>query len=125
MYGLIYLYIIKTLQIMKQFNTILYNFNTRQIEFYDVLPYFRREWKDVDKNTRQELRSKLEFQKWILDKSMYMFWSRCEYECLIGPWPYREDKLIEELRKIDVHDQIKSNIDIITDILYSEFFKDL
>lgn len=110
---------------MKQFNTILYNFNTRQIEFYDVLPYFRREWKDVDKNIRQELRNKLEFQKWVLNKSMYMFWARCEYECLIGPWPYREDKLVEELRKIDVHDQIKSNIDIIADILYSEFFKDL
>ena len=107
---------------MKQFNVITYGFNSGQIEFYDVLPFFRREWNDK-MNDKTLFTTKEELKEWILRKSMYMFWSRCEYECLIGPWPYREDKLVEELRKIDVHEQIKANIDVVVDILYDEFYK--
>ena len=110
---------------MKQFNVITYGFNSGQIEFYDVLPYFRRVWSEETKKSQKELKDKEKFKEWLLHKSMYMYWARCEYECLIGPWPYREDKLIDELRKIDVHAQIKSNVDVVVDILYSEFFNDL
>lgn len=110
---------------MKQFNVITYGFNSGQIEFYDVLPYFRREWREETKKSQKELKDKEKFKEWLLRKSMYTFWARCEYECLIGPWPYREDKLIDELRKIDIHAQIKSNVDVVVDILYSEFFNDL
>ena len=105
---------------MKQFNTILYNFNKRGVEQYDVLPFFRREWNDK-MNDKTLFTTKEELKKWIIRKSMYMFWSRCEYECLIGPWPYREDTLIDDLVKIDVHYQINANIDVITDILAEEF----
>ena len=107
---------------MKQFKVLLYNFNSRQIEFYDVLPYFRMEWRDETKDYRSKLLNDKEaFKKWLLNKSMYRFWARCEYECLIAPWPYREDTLEKELRKIDVHSQIKPNIDIVVDILFEEF----
>ena len=50
-----------------------------------------------------------------------MFWARCEWECLIAPWPYREDTLTKELKKIDVHEQLMANIEVLVDILAEEF----
>jgi hypothetical protein len=79
-----------------------------------------------------------------------MFWARTEWEFLIGAWPYGSKRMYEEFKefisttpnideydnrlkldniiirdmeKIDVHQQIMMNIEIITDILYKEFFK--
>ena len=66
----------------------------------------------VDKKTLQE---------WIESTSRYMFWARCQYEFLMAPWPYKEDTLIKDMYKIDVHEQIMNNIDVITNILYEEF----
>jgi hypothetical protein len=77
-----------------------------------------------------------------------MFWARCEWEMLLANWPigsYRlrnemkeflknpvnlddytqclnfENIIIGDMQKIDVHQQIEMNIDIIVDILYKEF----
>lgn len=107
-----------------KFNVVLYDFNKRDVEFYDVMPYFRNEWKTEKKHTTWsgDLVNNIEaLKKWIEEKSRYMFWSRCEYECLIGPWPYREDTLINDLKKIDIHDQLMANIDILVDICAKEF----
>jgi hypothetical protein len=111
---------------IKKFNVIEYNFNSRKVEHYDVLPYFRREWKDRpyyynDNWEKIFVKTKNDLKRWIKDKSHYQFWARCEYECLIGPWPYNEEKIFDDLKKIDVHEQIMMNIDIITDVLYNEF----
>lgn len=108
---------------MKKFNVLFYNFNSRKIESYDVLPYFRNEWKrckkkDYDDN---EIKTVTQLKKWIISKSQYQYWGRCEYEFLIAPWPYREDKLKEELIKIDVHEQLIMNIDLIVNIFKEEF----
>lgn len=111
---------------MKQeFNVLEFNFTTRKLDHYDVLPYFRREWKDkkYDSFEKSKVKNKAQLKEWIKRAAHYQFWSRCEYEFLIGPWPYRDDKLKEELIKVDVFQQIMINIDIVTDILYKEFFK--
>ena len=134
--------------IKQQFNVLLMDFNHNQIEPYDVLPYFRREWK------AKQFQSKLATNKrklklWIERAARYQFWARCEYEFLILPWPNRtrddamavlgyEGKNYHDLPKdvqaqvdsktdtpykIDVFEQIMNNIDIITEILYKEFLK--
>lgn len=111
---------------MKQeFNVLEFNFTTRKLDHYDVLPYFRREWKSkkYDSFGKSKVKNKAQLKEWIMKAAHYQFWSRCEYEFLIGPWPYKEDKLKEELIKVDVFQQIMINIDIVTDILYKEFFK--
>ena len=133
----------------KKFNVLLRDFNKKKPIPYDVLPYFRREWteryKDIPVKTKEDLK------KWIRDLSQYQFWSRCEYEFLIAKWPFGGWQLTEDMEKfiatnpdlkdnktnidmcniitkemdvIDVHEQIMMNIDIVTDILYDEFFKE-
>ena len=133
----------------KKFNVLLRDFNKKKPIPYDVLPYFRREWeeryKDIPVKTKEDLK------KWIKDLSQYQFWSRCEYEFLIAKWPFGGWQLTEDMEKfiatnpnlkdnktnidmcniitkemdvIDVHEQIMMNIDVVTDILYDEFFKE-
>ena len=137
---------------MKQFNVIQFDFTHKKVVHYDILPYFREEWKDKyhkeEKNKIKETKSKELLKQWIINRSSYRFWGRCEYEHLVASWPFgsykiKEDLkklltpnfdieklddsikfyniLIQDMKKIDIHDQIMMNIDIITDILYNEF----
>lgn len=100
------------------------------------------------KETKQDKKRKELFKEWVHRKSLYMFWSRCQWEFLISSWPYGskqfyddikeflssdynlekiddkielENIIIGSMEKIDVHQQIEMNIDIIVDILYNEF----
>ena len=133
---------------MTQFNVLEYNFNSREIKSYDILPYFRARWKEGHFG-KEEIIDKLTFKAWVERVSKYQFWSRCEYEFLMGAWPFGSYKMnedvmeylnnhpdfniknyndnvdfiniiIRDMYKIDVHEQIMMNIDIITDILAVE-----
>lgn len=135
----------KSMKTLLKFNVLNYDFN--KIEKYDVLPYFRNEWKNRTSQS-QNIKSKDELKKWIEDKSRYMYWSRCEYEFLMASWPFGSLKMhneikeffkkpqdlddystiidfdnivIRDMQKIDIHTQIMMNIDVITNILYEEF----
>lgn len=96
---------------MLVFNVIVYNFNTKKFEPYNIFTYLEREFK---KRTFKDM-SRDELKKWILDKSQYMFWSRCEYEVILSPWPPIEGIA----KKIDVFEQIEMNIDVITEMFYN------
>ena len=136
-------------KIKKIFNVLEYNFTTREISYYDVLPYFRNCWKDKHYNfEKDEVKDKNTLKKWIEDASRYQFWARCEYEFVMGSWPFGSRKMtddikdflkkdynlddysdsikfyniiLQDMKKIDVHEQIMMNIDIIVDILFDEF----
>jgi hypothetical protein len=139
----------------KKFNVLLWNVNSNKIEHYDILPFFREEWKDRPYNwginfEKEPITTKEQLEKWIKRLSQYQFCGRCEYEFLVGSWPFGKHKTTEkiidffseekdlnnlneninfyniitsEMVKIDAHEQIIMNIDIITDILFEEFFK--
>ena len=142
-----------------KFNVLHLNFNKNEVEPYDILPYFRDCWKakcykdNVTKNkeTKSKSRRMDLLKKFILDRSLYMFWARTEWEFLVAHWPFGSKQMYEDLKKfwkdypdideytnrnmldniiiqdmdkIDVHKQIKMNIDVIADILYKEFFKE-
>lgn len=99
---------------MKQFNVIVEEINSRKFVPYDVIPYLNRcyqEKKDKPKTFE-------EFKTFIEKESMYQWWSRCEYEIILKDWP---NGGIE--KKIDVHQQVMMNIDIITEILMEEVTK--
>lgn len=96
---------------MLVFNVIVYNFNTKKFEPYNIFTYLEHEFK---KRTFKDM-SRDELKKWILDKSQYMFWSRCEYEVILSPWPPIEGIA----KKIDVFEQIEMNIDVITEMFYN------
>jgi hypothetical protein len=138
----------------ESFNVLIYK--NGKVEQYDVLPYFRNSWKekynkeekDKIKNARHESKRKQLFKEWVIGRSKYMFWARCEYETLLASWPfgsYRfknemkdflknpinlddhtqclnfENIIIADMQKIDVHQQVMMNIDIVVNILYKDF----
>lgn len=137
------------------FNVLLMGFNRKSVITYDVLPYFRREWKVSpyvwgEKYEKIDVKDKETLKQWVENKSRSQFWVQCEYEILIGKWPFGSYRMNEEIMeylnnnpnfdmknyknnidfnniiirdmsKIDVHEQIMMNIDVITDILVKEF----
>lgn len=95
----------------KPFYTIIYDINKREFEPYDVMPYLINEYKNKKKKKKHPTTFD-EFKKFIEGASMYMYWARCEYEIILTSWP-NEDKS----KKIDIHQQIMMNIDIVTNVL--------
>lgn len=96
---------------MKQFNVIVEDINSRKFIPYDVIPYLVQcyyEEKDRPRTIK-------EFKVFIERHSKYQWWSRCEYEIILKSWPTGN---IE--KKIDVHQQVMMNIDIIAEILMNE-----
>lgn len=134
---------------MEEFNVIEYNFNTKKVQAYNVIPYFVDTWNNKKHNfNKKDVNNKEDLREWIIRTSSYMFRARCQYECLIAPWPFgskrKNDKLkdlltkefniddysqnidfyniiIDDMEKIDVHQQIMMNIDVIVEILYNKF----
>ena len=119
---------------MKEFNVIVYNINSKEFKSYNIIPYL------VSRYNKKEKKPKTfdEFKEFIKNESMYQWWSRCEYEIILSPWPYvsspseRYDKKgendieawkehwkkhLKECEKIDVHYQVMMNIDVITALL--------
>ena len=111
----------KTIMVMankelKKFNVLNWGFNTDNIEHYDVLPYLRE---CVKKSKKKEPIETLDdMKKFVEQKSLYMFWSRCQYEMIIHGWPVQKNNY-----KIDVHEQVMMNIDTIAEILFNEIKK--
>ena len=134
---------------MKELNVVIYDFNKKDVKFYDVVPYFCNIF---DKST---FKSRHDLKNAVVSKGKQLFWSRCEWEMTIGPWPerswtckmyYKTDgtlvnikdlteaeqlayaketqKIIDSDRKVlDVWVQIESNIELLLDILEPLFVK--
>ena len=108
----------------KKFHVLTWDFNRDKIEHYDVLPYFRDRLEErIERNKESEdeyfkvPKSFDEFKKFVEDESLYQFWSRCEYEMIVHGWPVRNNDY-----KIDVHEQIMMNLDVISGILFDEYW---
>lgn len=117
----------------KFYYVLIWDFNSDSLKHYDVLPYFRdcfaeRKAKSKSKRRQRLLAANPELKKhfgvpatleemkvFIENESLYMFWSRCEWEMIIHGWPARKNDY-----KIDVHEQIMMNIDVLADLLYKE-----
>ena len=116
---------------MKKFNVINFDFNNDKFIYYDIIPYLVHCYKE-EKNKPKTFE---EFKEFIERKSLQQWWSRCEYEIILSPWPYTpspsesynkkgEDDIeawkdhwkehLNECQKIDVHYQVMMNLDIIT-----------
>ena len=117
----------------KKFNVIIYNINSKEFEYYNIIPYLL----SCYKKEKSKPKTFDEFKEFIKNESMYQWWSRCEYEIVLSPWPYtsspseRYDKKgeddieawkkhwkehLNECQKIDIHQQVLMNLDIITQI---------
>lgn len=96
---------------MKQFNVIVWDINSKKFVPYNVIPYLVNKYREA----KTKPKTLKEFKVFIKKESMYQWWSRCEYEIVLQSWPVGD---IE--KKIDVHQQIMMNIDIIAEILMKE-----
>lgn len=103
---------------MAEFNVILWDINRDELTTYDVLPYFRDEYKVTKKKDRPNTVN--EWKEFIRQKGMYMFWSRCQYEIIISPWPPQKKDVSV---KVDIWQQIKMNLDLIVELLMKEYNK--
>lgn len=139
---------------LRKFNVL--TFSNGKIREYDILPYFRGAWEEkYNKEQKEKIKAakykakRMQlFSEWVRGRSHYMFWARCEWEMLIGSWPYGSKRINDQMKefmsmprdldnyqdsialdniittdmeKIDVHRQIEMNIGVIVDILYTEF----
>jgi hypothetical protein len=101
----------------KKFYVLIFDPNGKDFIPYDILPYFRDTYNRCKKSIKPKNYESL--RDFILAQSLYQFWSRCEYEIILQSWPNADKS-----KKIDVHDQIKMNIDVISSILWKEFNND-
>lgn len=92
------------------FYVINFNINTEEFEKYNIMPYLVNCYNKEKKSNRPVTFD--EFKEFVKSKSMYMYWSRCEYEVILSDWPNQKI-----YKKIDVYWQTMNNIDIVTEIL--------
>jgi len=126
---------------MEKFNVLNWDFNKDKLEYYNIIPYFirrydekvkkfkkikkRKSYKDNPEKYEKDNYYKVpktieELKQFIKDESQYQFWSRCEYEMIVHGWPVRKNE-----HKLDIHEQIMMNIDIVTKIVWEEINKEI
>jgi hypothetical protein len=88
------------------------------------MTYLVDEYKETKKSKhRKTPETYEEFKQFVKDKSQYQYWGRCEYEFLMGTWPFGTKKMIEEIAEfakdgIDTDDW-KKKIDLCGKIVYT------
>ena len=98
---------------MNKFNVLIFNFNSRKVQSYNIIPYLKGCYKRKPKSKRPSTFE--EFKELIIIESRYQWWSRCEYEIVITGFLIQDEK-----EKIDVYYQVMMNLDIITKLLIEE-----
>ena len=98
-----------------EWNVYVENFNTKEIEVWNVFDHssLRR---DIAKLARRRGLTKEVFEESMKTNMMYYYWSKCEWEIILQAWPPRKDFRDE---KIDVYDQVKLNWGIFIDYCWS------
>lgn len=100
---------------LKHFYVINSSINRQAIEPYDVIPHLVDEYS----KSKKKPVSFEEFRDFIDSEAKYQWWGRCEYEIIVSHWPPVKDK--EE--KWDVYQQIKMNLDVITNLVMQSVLK--
>ena len=97
---------------MQAFNVIWWDFNKKEPEAYDIMPFLVNSYFDEKRKERPKISDKTAIKDFIKRMSLWMWWGRCEYEIIIRNWPTQDLSV-----KWDIHKQIQMNLDIIVDIL--------
>ena len=112
---------IKYMQNQRSFYILTFNFNTKKVENYDVIPYLTREVKDFVKYGKKKVEELTdeELKTYVDRAARYEFWARCQWEFMVISWPYVSNTRVEEQggEKIDAYRQIKMNLDVVTQLV--------
>lgn len=97
---------------------LYHDFNQRKIRKYDVLKDTAPIIADMIK--KQKITNREDFKKALKSELMYTYWSRAEYEILVGDLFLTKDntdKWLKEASKVDIWSQIEPNLDIMVDYI--------
>lgn len=98
-----------------EYNVCRFEPNSKEFITYDVIPYLKEQYDESrDKPVTYD-----EFKQFVEKESRYQYWSRCQYEIILSDWPGESIK-----RKVDVHQQIMMNLDIVTNVLMEKIRED-
>ena len=92
----------------KKFNVIYWDFNKKNPEPYDIMPYLVGCYNELD-DKPQTLE---DFKNFVRERALYKWWSRCEYEVIISNWPSQNKQV-----KMDIYTQVMMNVDLIAELL--------
>lgn len=92
-----------------------HNSNASEIQAYNVLKHSGVR-KDIVKATK-ECKTKEEFSEKLRRTMMYYYWSKSEWEIIIGPWCGGNNT--KEI-KVDVYEQVLNNWDIFLEYVWNE-----
>lgn len=105
---------------MLVWNVYISNFNSRKMEPFNVFNHASF-MEDCRKNYKKNKDDREAFFAKMKTDLMYYYWSKCEWEIVLGHWPSKEND--RDIR-IDVFDQICLNWDRFCDYVWghrSEF----
>lgn len=91
-----------------EYNVCIFDSNAKKFIAYDVIPYLKEQYDESNDKPKTYDEVKLFVEK----ESRYQYWGRCQYEIILSDWPNESIK-----RKVDVHEQIMMNLDLVTNIL--------
>ena len=92
---------------MLEWNVYYHDFNHNCIEWWNVFKHWSF-YEDCQKNARKNIHDYDAFCEQLRRDAMYWYWSKCEWEIILGPWVTRKDDCSV---KIDIYDQLKLNWD--------------
>jgi len=108
------------------------DFNSGKIESFDVLQVIfdsifnskggisKKNFFILDEKwNRVAVRTKEHLKKYLEQEFRYHFWAKCEWEFICIDWPHRDTIKDSRPVKIDVFDQLKPNIPVITDLVWN------
>lgn len=99
-----------------EWNVFWHNPNSKTLELFNVLNHggiiadLSKYFKDLHKGKKVE-----EFKEFLRRTTMYYFWSKCEYEVLIYPWPNHDSDVPT---KVDVYWQLQMNFQQFADYVW-------
>lgn len=108
---------------MIPFKVLWLEYNKNKPTYYDIMPYLVRKYNDAYKADKPSKKNFEQCKDFVTRKLMYQYWARCEYEFIIAHWPYKEDSPLKDSYKIDIFEQCKMNIDIITRVFMKNIQK--
>ena len=99
---------------IKSFKVIIFDFNSKKTEFYDVIPFFTHEFEllksyksgNFNKYIHRP-RNRAEVKEFVERLGHYMFWARCEWEIIVSGWPvyYDKSKFTQWIKTADLNKQ--------------------
>lgn len=84
------------------------DFNGRNIRWYDIFRHYGF-FDDVQEAYKKHCDDFDAFSDAVRRSLSYYFWSKCEWEVIVGSWP-SSDRVLS--RKVDVFEQVDANWDV-------------